>query len=64
MAVFAQDILGLQRVQIGGVEADLYALTDGSHFALADPRGMGNTDRSIGFRVERFKATRSRCEYR
>ena len=38
--------------QIGGVEADLYALPDGSCFAIADPTGMGDTDRSIGFRVE------------
>jgi len=52
MALFVQDILGLRRTQIGGVEADLYALPDGSHFAVADPRGMGDTDRSIGFRVE------------
>ena len=52
MAVFVQDILGLRRTQIGGVEADLYALPDGSHFAIADPHGMGDTDRSIGFRVE------------
>jgi catechol 2,3-dioxygenase-like lactoylglutathione lyase family enzyme len=52
MAAFVQDILGLQRTQIGGVEADLYALPDGSHFAIADPHGMGDTDRSIGFRVE------------
>jgi hypothetical protein len=52
MAVFVEDILGLRRTQIGGVEADLYALPDGSHFAVADPYGMGDTDRSIGFRVE------------
>jgi catechol 2,3-dioxygenase-like lactoylglutathione lyase family enzyme len=52
MARFVEDTLGLQRVQIGGVEADMFALPDGSHFAVADPRGMGNTERSIGFRVE------------
>lgn len=52
MAVFVQDILGLRRAQIGGVEADLYALPDGSHFAVADPHGMGDTDRSLGFLVE------------
>ena len=58
MALFVQDILGLRRAQIGGVEADLYALPDGSHFAVADPHGMGDTDRSIGFRV-RTSTTRS-----
>ena len=52
MALFVQDILGLRRTQIGGIEADLYTLPDGSQFAVADPRGMGDTDRSIGFRVE------------
>ncbi len=52
MARFVQDILDLPRVQIGGVEADMFALPDGSHFAVADPRGMGDTDRSIGFRVD------------
>jgi catechol 2,3-dioxygenase-like lactoylglutathione lyase family enzyme len=54
MAVFVQDILGLSRTQVGGVEADLYALPDSSRFAIADPHGMGDTDRSIGFRVERL----------
>jgi hypothetical protein len=29
----------------------MFALADGSHFAVADPRGMGETSRSIGFRV-------------
>ena len=54
MTRFVQDTLVLRCVQIGGVEADMFALPDGSHFAVADPRGMGDTDRSIGFRVERL----------
>ncbi len=52
MVLFVEEILGLERARIGGVEADLHALPDGSHFAIADPRGMGDTDRSIGFLVE------------
>ena len=28
-----------------------HILPDGSHFAIADPRGMGDTSRSIGFLV-------------
>jgi catechol 2,3-dioxygenase-like lactoylglutathione lyase family enzyme len=52
MARFVEDTLGLRRVVVGGVEADMFALPDGSSFAVADPRGMGATDRSIGFRVE------------
>ena len=54
MTRFAEDTLGLERVRIGGVEADLFELPDGSHFAVADPGGMGNTDRSVGFRVEQL----------
>ena len=27
---------------------------DGSRFAVADPRGMGDTSRSVGFLVENF----------
>src|SRR6185503_11188467 len=49
MARFVEDTLGLQRVEIGGVDADAFALPDGSNFAVADPRGMGNTARTIGF---------------
>lgn len=52
MARFVEETLDLPRVQIGGVEADIFALPDGSHFAVADPREMGNTDRTIGFLVE------------
>jgi glyoxylase I family protein len=52
MTRFVEETLGLPRVATGGVEADLFALPDGSLFAVADPRGMGDTDRSIGFRVE------------
>jgi catechol 2,3-dioxygenase-like lactoylglutathione lyase family enzyme len=52
MARFAHDTLGLEQVRIGGVEADMFELPDGSRFAVADPRGMGDTSRSIGFLVE------------
>ena len=52
MAKFVGDVLGLERAQVGGVEADMFALPDGARFAVADPRGMGDTSRSIGFRVE------------
>jgi catechol 2,3-dioxygenase-like lactoylglutathione lyase family enzyme len=51
MAAFLSETLGLERVQVAGAEADMFALADGSHFAVADPRGMGETSRSIGFRV-------------
>jgi len=51
MSRFVLETLGLERVQVGGVEADMFVLPDGSHFAVADPRGMGETTRSIGFQV-------------
>jgi glyoxylase I family protein len=51
MAIFVEEVLGLERVRLGGVEADMFALPDGSHFAVAGPRGMGDTSRTIGFRV-------------
>ena len=51
MVRFAFETLGLERLGIGGAEADLFALPDGSTFAVADARGMGDTSRSIGFRV-------------
>jgi catechol 2,3-dioxygenase-like lactoylglutathione lyase family enzyme len=51
MVRFSAETLGLSRTEIGGVEADMFALPDGSHFAVADPRGMGDTSRSIGFQV-------------
>jgi glyoxylase I family protein len=52
MAHFVRDVLGLELVQVGGVEADMFALPDGARFAVVDPRGMGDTSRSIGFKVE------------
>jgi hypothetical protein len=51
MVRFAAETLGLEQVQIGGVEADMFALPDGSYFVVADPRGMGDTSRSVGFLV-------------
>jgi glyoxylase I family protein len=51
MVRFAAETLGLERLEVGGVEADMFALPDGSYFAVADPRGMGDTSRSVGFLV-------------
>jgi glyoxylase I family protein len=52
MARFVHETLGLELVQVGGVNADMFDLPDGSRFAVADPRGMGDTSRTIGFLVE------------
>jgi catechol 2,3-dioxygenase-like lactoylglutathione lyase family enzyme len=51
MARFAEETLGLARVDLGGVSADMFALPDGSHFAVAGPRELGDTSRTIGFLV-------------
>jgi glyoxylase I family protein len=56
MTGFLQDTLFLPRVQVDGVEADLFELPDGSTFAVASPGGMGDTPRSIGFLVEDLDA--------
>jgi catechol 2,3-dioxygenase-like lactoylglutathione lyase family enzyme len=45
-------VLGLPRVDIAGVEADLFELPDGARFAVASPGEMGETGRTIGFLVE------------
>ena len=52
MARFATDVLGLEPVTTAGPDADMFALPDGSRFAIADPRAMGEASRSIGFRVD------------
>jgi glyoxylase I family protein len=51
MVRFATETLGLERAEVGGAEADMFELPDGSTFAVADPRGMGDTSRSLGFLV-------------
>lgn len=51
MAEFVGDVLGLPRTHVDGVEADLFALPDGSSFAVASPGGMGESARSLGFLV-------------
>ena len=51
MARFAADVLGLEPAPTGGVSADMFALPDGAFFAVAGPREMGDTSRTIGFLV-------------
>jgi glyoxylase I family protein len=52
MVRFLTDVLGLAPARVEGVEADLFELPDGSHFAVAWPGGMGDTGRSVGFLVD------------
>jgi catechol 2,3-dioxygenase-like lactoylglutathione lyase family enzyme len=51
MTQFVTDVLRVPRHQVGGVEADLFKLPDGSSFAVASPGGMGDSARSLGFLV-------------
>src|SRR4051812_4643677 len=51
MARFVADVLGLEPAPAGGVSADMFALPDGAFFAVAGPREMGETSRTIGFLV-------------
>jgi glyoxylase I family protein len=52
MVALAESVLGLRRVEVEGVEADMFELPNGVLFAVADERGMGDTSRSVGFLVE------------
>lgn len=56
MTRFLRDTLGLAAAEDDGVEADLFELPDGARFAVADPGGMGETSRSVGFLVESLEA--------
>ena len=56
MAEFLRNRLGLSRVEIEGVEADVFRLPDQSLFAVSTPGGMGQTARSIGFLVDDLDA--------
>ncbi len=56
MARFVTDVLGLAPAPTGGVSADMFALPDGSFFAVAGPREMGETSRTIGFLVADLEA--------
>jgi catechol 2,3-dioxygenase-like lactoylglutathione lyase family enzyme len=56
MAAFVGDVLGLRSAPVGGVSADMFGLPDGSFFAVAGPREMGETSRTIGFLVADLEA--------
>jgi glyoxylase I family protein len=51
MARFATDVLGLVAAPVEGATADMFELPDGSTFAVAGPRELGATSRTIGFLV-------------
>jgi catechol 2,3-dioxygenase-like lactoylglutathione lyase family enzyme len=52
MSAFVRDVLGLAPLHHGGLDADLFALPDGSSFAVTPPDDDGATERTVGFLVE------------
>ena len=52
MTAFVRGVLGLSRVDAGTTEADMFALPDGSGFAVSDEREEGGaTSRTVGLLV-------------
>ena len=52
MSAFVEETLGLARVDAGTSEADMFALPDGSAFAVSDEREEGGaTSRTVGLLV-------------
>ena len=56
MARFVRETLGLEQVPTAGADADMFALPDGAFFAVAGPRELGETSRTIGFLVADLEA--------
>lgn len=52
MTTFVEQTLGLRRVDAGTADADMFALPDGSGFAVSDERqDGGGTSRTVGLQV-------------
>jgi glyoxylase I family protein len=51
MAAFVGEVLGLPRAEVEGVDAEVFALPDGSTFAVTSPDGPDDLERTIGFKV-------------
>lgn len=50
-AAFVRDVLGLAPTQLEGVDAEVFALPDGSSFAVTSPDGPDDLERTVGFLV-------------
>ncbi|MDX6535060.1 MAG: glyoxylase family protein [Gaiellales bacterium] len=57
MSAFLRDVLGLPEVDTAGAAADMFALPDGSRFAVASPGDLGTTYRTLGFLVADLDGT-------
>ena len=56
MAAFVEDVLGLHRRPIAGVDGSLFGLPDGSAFVVAERGSMGSDALTIGFLVDDLDA--------
>jgi glyoxylase I family protein len=52
MGTFVRDVLGLAPISVDGVDAEMFALPDGSTFAVTSSDGPDDTERTVGFLVE------------
>ncbi|MDX6229608.1 MAG: glyoxylase family protein [Frankiales bacterium] len=52
MSAFALDVLGLQPTTLAGLDADVFALPDGSSFAVTQPWELDPAERTVGFLVD------------
>lgn len=52
MGTFVRDVLGLAPTTVDGMDAEMFALPDGSTFAVTSPDGPDDIERTIGFLVE------------
>ncbi len=52
MVVFVRDVLGLVPARIDGMDADVFALPDGSSFAVTSQDEAAGGGRTVGFLVD------------
>jgi len=52
MGAFVREVLGLTPTQVEGIDAEVFALPDGSTFAVTSTDGPDGAERTIGFLVE------------
>lgn len=51
MTAFVREVLGLTSSRVEGLDAEMFALPDGSWFAVTASEGAADAERTIGFRV-------------
>ena len=51
MTEFVRDVLGLAPAPAGGMDAEVFAMPDGSSFAVTSPDTPRDQERTVGFRV-------------